>query len=84
MKEKNITVKYVFQNTKNIENRVKLPKDRIKPYGTAHAILCAKDVIKEPFVIINADDFYGRTAFEVASSYMKEAHGGMWLVSRIT
>ena len=71
LNEKNVKVEYVFQNTKNIENRAELPKDRIKPYGTAHAILCAKDVVKEPFVIINADDFYGNDAFKAISEYIE-------------
>ena len=44
--------------------------DRVKPYGTGHAMLCAKDVIKEPFAVINADDFYGRDAFEKAAKFL--------------
>lgn len=70
MKEKNVEVLYVFQNTKNIEHRAELPKDRVKPYGTGHAILCTKDVVKEPFIIINADDFYGNDAFRVLAEYI--------------
>lgn len=70
LKEKNIKLEYVYQDTKNIENRAILPKDRIKPYGTAHAVLCAKDVINEPFVIINADDFYGNDAYKAISEYI--------------
>ena len=70
LKEKNIKIEYVYQNTKNIENRATLPEDRIKPYGTAHAVLCAKDVINEPFVIINADDFYGNDAYKAISEYI--------------
>lgn len=70
MKEKNIKVEYVFQDTKNIEKRKELPKDRVKPYGTAHAVLCAKNVIHEPFVIINADDFYGSDAYKKISEYI--------------
>lgn len=70
LKEKNIKIEYVYQDTKNIENRAILPKDRIKPYGTAHAVLCAKDVINEPFVIINADDFYGNDAYKAISEYI--------------
>lgn len=70
--EKNIKIEYVFQDTKNIEDRAELPKDRVKPYGTAHAILCAKDVINEPFIIINADDFYGNEAFEAVGRYIDE------------
>ena len=72
LKEKNVKIEYVYQDTRNIENRADLPKDRVKPYGTAHAILCAKDVIKEPFIIINADDFYGNEAFEAVGKYIDE------------
>lgn len=70
MEEKNVKVIYVFQDTKNIENRANLPKDRAKPYGTGHAILCAKDVINEPFIIINADDFYGNNAYKALADYI--------------
>lgn len=70
MEEKNVKVIYVFQDTKNIENRANLPKDRVKPYGTGHAILCAKDVINEPFIIINADDFYGNDAYKALAEYI--------------
>ena len=70
MKEKNVKVEYVFQDTKNIENRAKLPNDRVKPYGTAHAILCTKDVVKEPFIIINADDFYGNDAYKKLAEFI--------------
>ncbi|MBR4178115.1 MAG: nucleotidyltransferase [Bacilli bacterium] len=65
--EKQVDVEYVFQNLDNVPKKYKIPADRVKPLGTAHAILCAKDVINEPFVIINADDFYGEEAFELAS-----------------
>ena len=70
LNEKNIKIEYVFQDTKNIENRANLPEDRVKPYGTAHAVLCAKNVIHEPFVIINADDFYGNDAYKAISEYI--------------
>ena len=70
MNEKNVTVEYVFQDTKNIEHRADLPKDRVKPYGTAHAILCTKDVVKEPFIIINADDFYGNDAYKKLAAFI--------------
>lgn len=72
LNEKNVKVEYVFQDTKNIEHRAELPKDRVKPYGTAHAILCAKDAINEPFIIINADDFYGNEAYEAVAKYIDE------------
>jgi NDP-sugar pyrophosphorylase family protein len=47
-----------------------VPAERTKPWGTAHAVLCAKDAIKEPFAVINADDFYGRDAFEKAYKFL--------------
>jgi UTP-glucose-1-phosphate uridylyltransferase len=48
----------------------KIPAERTKPWGTAHAVLCAKDAVKEPFAVINADDFYGRDAFEKAYAFL--------------
>lgn len=78
-----IDVSYVFQNNDNIPSWVNLPSDRVKPLGTGHAILCCKDIVKENFAIINADDFYGRNAFEVASSFMK-GNNGFAMVGYIT
>ena len=63
-----IDVEYVFQ--KNDDSRV--PAERIKPLGTGHAILCAKDKVNEDFIIINADDFYGREAFTTIAKFIKE------------
>ena len=57
--EPHIKVEYCFQKNDNIPEGYEIPKERIKPLGTAHAILCCKDVVNEPFMIINADDFYG-------------------------
>ena len=70
--EKHIDVEYVFQELTNVPEGYKVPEDRVKPLGTAHAILCCKDVVKENFAIINADDFYGRDAFMVISKFLKE------------
>jgi hypothetical protein len=47
-----------------------MPADRVKPWGTGHAVLCAMDVVKEPFAVINADDFYGRDAFAKAGAFL--------------
>ena len=69
-----IEVKYVFQKNDNVPSWVNLPEDRVKPLGTGHAILCCKDVIDEDFLVINADDFYGRDAFKVAADYMNKKH----------
>ncbi len=68
---KKINIEYVFQELGNIPEGVNLPADRVKPWGTGHAVLMAKDVINEPFVVINADDFYGKSAFKVVADYMK-------------
>ena len=55
--EGKIKVEYVFQDMDNLPEGYEVPEGREKPWGTAHAILCAKDTIKEPFAIINADEF---------------------------
>lgn len=66
-----IEVSYVFQKNDNVPKWVNVPNERTKPLGTGHAILCCKDVVKENFLVINADDFYGRDAFLVASQFIK-------------
>ena len=71
--ESHIPVEYVFQKIDNIPEFVNIPDDRVKPWGTAHAIYCTKDVVNTPFVIINADDFYGRDAFKVAANFLQDA-----------
>ena len=65
-----IKVEYAFQEMNNIPSGVIIPEDRVKPWGTAHAIYCCKDVIHEPFVMINADDFYGRESYKEISKYL--------------
>lgn len=74
--EGHIPVEYVFQKNDNLPPNVEIPKEREKPLGTAHAILCCKDVIKEPFAIINADDFYGRDAYVKAYEFLKNSKKG--------
>lgn len=61
--EKHIKTEYVFQGINDLPEGFSVPVGRTKPWGTAHAILCCKNVIKDNFVIINADDFYGRDAY---------------------
>ena len=68
--ESHIETEYVFQDASNLEEAYPALKERVKPRGTGHAILCAKDKIDTPFAIINADDFYGRDAYFVASKYL--------------
>jgi NDP-sugar pyrophosphorylase family protein len=65
-----IETAYVDQDLTDYTEGFNIPAERTKPWGTAHAVLCAKDVIKEPFAVINADDFYGRDAFEKAAKFL--------------
>ena len=62
---KNVEIGFVYQDFSSIPSFYKIPEERIKPFGTVHAVLCAKNAINEPFAVINADDFYGRDAFFV-------------------
>ncbi|HCX98745.1 MAG TPA: nucleotidyltransferase [Bacteroidales bacterium] len=55
----------VFQELDNLPIGIKCPADRVKPWGTAHAVWVCRNVVKEPFAVINADDFYGAESFEV-------------------
>jgi UTP-glucose-1-phosphate uridylyltransferase len=68
--EKHIEVEYVFQELDKLPEGYSVPEGRVKPWGTAHAILCCKDAVKEKFAIVNADDFYGRDAYRVISEFL--------------
>ena len=65
-----IEIDYVYQDLRDFTGGFMVPAERTKPWGTAHAVLCAKDAIREPFAVINADDFYGRDAFEKAYKFL--------------
>ncbi len=65
-----IEIDYVFQEMSAHMGDFQVPEGRTKPWGTAHAVLCAREVVKEPFAVINADDFYGRDAFEKAYQFL--------------
>src|SRR5580692_1438922 len=65
-----VEIDYVFQDLHDFTGDYKVPAERTKPWGTAHAVLCAKGAIKEPFAVINADDFYGRDAFVKAYRFL--------------
>jgi NDP-sugar pyrophosphorylase family protein len=69
-KLKGIEIGYVYQDLKSFVGNRQIPADRSKPWGTAHAVLCAKDAVKEPFAVINADDFYGKDAFQKAFDFL--------------
>ena len=66
-----IKVDYAFQDLYDIPEEFKVPADREKPWGTAHAIYAARHFIKEGFIVINGDDFYGKETYEVAYKYLK-------------
>jgi hypothetical protein len=65
-----IKVDYVIQSIDNIPGGMTLPADRVKPWGTAHAVLMAKDAIHEPFAVINADDYYGRESYRIMHDFL--------------
>ncbi len=68
--EKKINVEYVFQELEDIPAGLNVSKDRKKPWGTGHAILCARKAINTPFAVINGDDFYGRNSFHLLADYL--------------
>ena len=65
-----IKTEYVYQEMDYFLNGLPMPEGRTKPWGTGHAVLCAMDVIDEPFAVINADDFYGSDAFVKAAAFL--------------
>ena len=64
-----------FQSVDSVPEGCTFNPERTKPWGTNHAVLMAKDLIKEPFAVINADDFYGRDSFQVLADYLKSVEG---------
>lgn len=75
-----IKIEYAFQELDILPNGYKVPDGRTKPWGTGHAVICAADHINEPFVVINADDFYGREAFQTIADYLRNNTGEMSMV----
>lgn len=65
-----VEVAYVYQELDNIPKGYTVPEGRVKPWGTGHAILSCKDVIDGPFAVLNADDYYGPTAFKLIYDYL--------------
>jgi len=66
-----VTIEYVYQDMNSFTEGVSVPAERKKPWGTAHAVLCAMENVNEPFAVINADDFYGYDAFKKASNFLE-------------
>jgi dTDP-glucose pyrophosphorylase len=74
--EGKIKVDYAFQQLDALPEGFSVPEGREKPWGTGHAVFCAKDLINEPFAVINGDDFYGRDGFKLLADYLYNAEDG--------
>lgn len=72
--EQHIQVEYVYQEVEKLPEGFAVPDGRVKPWGTGHAVLCCRDVIDGPFAVINADDYYGKSAFKEIFNQLS-AHG---------
>ena len=70
-----IPVEIVFQELEYLPEGFTCPADRVKPWGTNHAVLMGKDAIKEPFAVINADDFYGKESYAVLADWLSKMEG---------
>jgi len=67
-----LEVDYVIQSLDKLPRGFRVPRKRQKPWGTAHAVLMAKDVIHEPFAVINADDYYGRKSYKIMNHFLTQ------------
>ena len=68
-----VPVDYCYQDLNDLPPPYKFPEGRTKPWGTAHAVRAARDVVKEPFAVINADDFYGRDSFAKLGEFLSQS-----------
>lgn len=68
--ENKIKVEYAFQELDALPEGFSVPEGRVKPWGTAHALLAAKNIVDDPFMVINADDFYGRSAYRLLAEHL--------------
>ena len=73
---KKIEVEYAFQELDDLPEGFTCPKTRKKPWGTGQALLCCRNVVQEPFVVINADDYYGKEAFKASHAYLEQMLSG--------
>ncbi|MDD3765830.1 MAG: sugar phosphate nucleotidyltransferase [Eubacteriales bacterium] len=73
--ESKIKVEYAFQDINDLPKGYKTPEGRVKPWGTAHAILSCKSIIDTPFAVINADDYYGQNSFKILNDHLKATSG---------
>ena len=79
--EGQIQVEFAFQDLNDLPDEFTCPESREKPWGTGHAILSARDIINEPFVAINGDDFYGRESFKVVADYYRKGANSFSMVA---
>ena len=70
-----VKFEFVYQELEYLPEGYSVPEGRIKPWGTNHAVMMAKDVIKEPFAVINADDFYGKESYQTMADYLRSIEG---------
>ena len=73
--EQMIDTHYVFQEKSMLPDGFVLPEGRVKPWGTGHAVLCAKEAVKNPFLVIKADDFYGASVYKAMYEYLSKNDG---------
>lgn len=69
-----LQVKYVFQEMTDLPDNIKAPEGRTKPWGTGHALLAARHVVNTPFAVINADDYYGSSGYQLLAAFLQQAH----------
>jgi hypothetical protein len=69
---RHVELVYAYQSLDQLPEGFAIPEGRVKPWGTAHAVWCARHVIEGPFAVLNADDFYGREAFEVIAEFLSQ------------
>jgi hypothetical protein len=70
--DQRIETAYVLQDLDNVPAGFSVPPGRVKPWGTAHAVLCCKDAVDRPFAVVNADDFYGLGAYQVLANHLRQ------------
>lgn len=68
-----VEVKYAFQSLSDVPQGFEIPSNRIKPWGTAHALYCCKDIVADKFAVVNADDFYGYESFKLIADFLKDS-----------
>ena len=74
--EKHITVEYAYQELSDIPEGYTVPEGRVKPWGTTHAVRSTREIVKEPYGVINADDFYGRNTYEKLAAHLSKLEKG--------